>query len=508
MQDALLHISVAVAAFVLVSLIYSYLRFCTSPAGRWKFQVERRVAQLERHRSASRQAEAAFKVEGPALQDLRLTYLGKYFSGISVDELARHPNIGPGTVTKLREAGLTHLSDLGRSKMAAISGIGPAREGDLREALKKVVREAESRFDARACPEGAAFAIELERRKAAVLPLQALAAQSTEKAGAKIAELAERFSIARGISFSDFLFRHPYPGLTDEIMKRPVIIESTASTTAPVLPVNAQPRIVPQTSALPVAQLLPPTSTTSSTPGELPSLARFRAVADFGFAVARADGRLADSERRQIRAFLERRYALAPYLVDKLATLIGIAEKSGKSLDDSILEVRRTIPTDAWPELYQFAESVSAATGGLNPKKRDALGRVRRGLSGETTPSPVQPPPSPPSPLPVAALVPPAPPVRAVTDADRRATLEIAPATPLSAELIRRQYRLLTDRFDPEKFASHGPDFVALAAARRQHVEESARKLITAYNEPLEPPVAEPPADTRHNPDLDAVFGA
>ena len=508
MQDALLHVAVAIAALVLVCLTFEYLRFRTSPAYRWKTLVQRRVAVLEVHRAGIRHAEAECHADPPALEELLYSYLDKYLTGVSVEQLTRYPNIGPGTVTKLREAGLSNISAVGGARLVSIPGFGPARIKDLKEALKKIVQDAESRFTARACPEAIALDVEIARRRAAVERIRAAADSKTKEAGVELERLAERFNISRGITFGNFLFRHPYPGLTDEIMKRPVIIERPDSATAPDLPVNAQPRMVPQRSALPVAQLLPPTSTTSSTPGELPSLARFRAVAEFGFAVARADGRLADSERRQIRAFLERRYALAPYLVDKLATLIGIAEKSGKSLDDSILEVRRTIPTDAWPELYQFAESVSAATGGLNPKKRDALGRVRRGLSGEATPSPVQPPPSPPSPLPVAALVPSAPPVRAVTDADRRATLEIAPATPLSAELIRRQYRLLTDRFDPEKFASHGPDFVALAAARRRHVEESARKFIAAYNEPLEPPVAEPPTDTRHNPDLDAVFGA
>jgi hypothetical protein len=38
-------------------------------------------------------------------------------------------------------------------------------------------------------------------------------------------------------------------------------------------------------------------------------------------------------------------------------------------------------------------------------------------------------------------------------------------------------------------------------------VERAARQLLSAYNEPLEPPAAQPPGDLRHNPLLDELFG-
>ena len=98
--------------------------------------------------------------------------------------------------------------------------------------------------------------------------------------------------------------------------------------------------------------------------------------------------------------------------------------------------------------------------------------------------------------------------VATLTDLDCRLALDIAAATPLSVDLIRRQYRLLSDRFAPERFASHGPDFEKMAADKRLLVERAARHLLAEYNEPLEPPVAAPPTDLRHNPDLDDVFGA
>ena len=86
--------------------------------------------------------------------------------------------------------------------------------------------------------------------------------------------------------------------------------------------------------------------------------------------------------------------------------------------------------------------------------------------------------------------------------------LEIAKGTPLTADLVRRQYRLLTERDDPAKFASHGADFVALAEEKRKKVEQSARHLLEELGEKLEEEKQpEPSKDSRHNPDLDAAFG-
>jgi hypothetical protein len=78
----------------------------------------------------------------------------------------------------------------------------------------------------------------------------------------------------------------------------------------------------------------------------------------------------------------------------------------------------------------------------------------------------------------------------------------------VSADLIRRQYHLLSERYTPEKFESAGPDFVAVAQGKREAVVEAARALIEPFGEPLEDAArpAEPP-ELRHNPDLDAMFG-
>jgi hypothetical protein len=87
-------------------------------------------------------------------------------------------------------------------------------------------------------------------------------------------------------------------------------------------------------------------------------------------------------------------------------------------------------------------------------------------------------------------------------------TLEITSGIPLTADLIRRQYRLLTERLDPARLESHGPDFVKLARDKREKIEQAARALLESLGEMLEEDKKpEEPKDLRHNPDLDAVFG-
>jgi hypothetical protein len=105
--------------------------------------------------------------------------------------------------------------------------------------------------------------------------------------------------------------------------------------------------------------------------------------------------------------------------------------------------------------------------------------------------------------------VPEAKPALATNPEQRLAVLEIPPELPLSADLVRRQYNLLWDRYDPAKVEAMGPDFVALAQNKRDEVRTAATALMAQWNEPLEIEArAAAPRDLRENPDLDALFGA
>ncbi|MBO0697807.1 MAG: hypothetical protein J2P46_05400, partial [Zavarzinella sp.] len=202
--------------------------------------------------------------------------------------------------------------------------------------------------------------------------------------------------------------------------------------------------------------------------------------------------------RRQVRAFLARRYAPTADLVAQLDPLVAGIENDLPTLGDALWNVRRVVPAGDWPDLYQFAVSVADASGGeRNAREAECLARIAEELRA-----------GPKSPPPVPAVATPAPSSDTpLTEADCRAALDIDPGVALNVDLIRRQYRLLAERFAAGKFASHGPEFARMAAEKRERAERAARQLLAGYNEPLETPKAEPPADPRHNPDLDAVFG-
>jgi len=80
-------------------------------------------------------------------------------------------------------------------------------------------------------------------------------------------------------------------------------------------------------------------------------------------------------------------------------------------------------------------------------------------------------------------------------------TLEIKPDTPLSSDLVRRQYHLLS-----EKLEGVSADW---AVAARSALRSAAEALLAEWKETLDVPA--PPATVpalRHNPDLDAMFGS
>jgi uncharacterized tellurite resistance protein B-like protein len=470
------------ATLALIALIFAvfgffYLRFLRTPARVWKGRLLSVRTTLEEKLRSAQRTLAEIDAEPPGL---RQEYLDRHLRGLSVDSLMGYPGIGPATVSRLKDEGITSIDATLKVRLEDIGGIGPSRGTELIKAVKQVRQDAVSRFDAGACPEAVAYAQEVARRKAEGQQRRGAAEASVRTAEAGLAHLAERSRIAAGISFWGYLFGKPVPGLTDSVMA-----ESFDAPELPVAKFVAPPPVVESPSPPPA--LTPPVS----------PLDRLKAATRFGFAIAKADGRIAASERKQIRAFLERRYARDPELAGRLDGLLQSIESEVPTLGDALWGVQQTIPQTDWPDLYQFAASVADAAGVRNTREIECLARVAEALKIDT--APVAPPVVPPVPV--------ATPQAAVTDAEARTILEIAADVPLSADLVRRQYRLLTDRFDPSKFTGHGAKFTGMAAEKRARVEQAARHLLAEYNEPLELPSAPGPADPRHNPDLDAVFG-
>jgi hypothetical protein len=152
-------------------------------------------------------------------------------------------------------------------------------------------------------------------------------------------------------------------------------------------------------------------------------------------------------------------------------------------------------------------QEVLTASGGLNEREVRFRNKVssRLGVSvGELATSARTDPPSQAGPQPPGGEPPSLPPSR---ENDLR-LLEIDPSTALTADLVRRQYHLLTERYAPGKLQAMGAEFVEMARKKSEEIRQAASRLLDPFGEPLQvtPPQAADP-DLRHNPDLDAVFG-
>ncbi len=91
--------------------------------------------------------------------------------------------------------------------------------------------------------------------------------------------------------------------------------------------------------------------------------------------------------------------------------------------------------------------------------------------------------------------------------AELAAVLQLDSESPLTPDLVRRQYNLLNERYDPDKLQTLGPEFMELARSKRVAVRAAAQALLEQLGAPLEEPAAPVRHDLRENPDLDAILG-
>jgi DnaJ-domain-containing protein 1 len=238
---------------------------------------------------------------------------------------------------------------------------------------------------------------------------------------------------------------------------------------------------------------------------EHPWLPKLRAVVRFGFLVAKADGRVAQAEKKVLRQYLGEKFGHDGALLRQIDPLMEAAEKAALDEPAMLADVRSVTTAAEQRDLYSLAERITAASG-----ERKALERIAQAFELKT------PPPAPPrfaeGGKTVAPLPPPLPSGEGAggrgSSPDPRAVLEFEPAAALSPDLIRRRYTLLNEKLDPARAAALGPEFAAMADRKRAGLRRAAEALIAPFGVPLDPPAAPPPpADLRHNPDLDDVFG-
>jgi DnaJ-domain-containing protein 1 len=159
-------------------------------------------------------------------------------------------------------------------------------------------------------------------------------------------------------------------------------------------------------------------------------------------------------------------------------------------------------------DLLVFAHAVADASGGTNEREEEFLDRIARewrlsNWAGSQWSGDAAPAAKPQAKVEVETQT-----GLGTSREEQLAALEIEPGTPVTADLVRRQYHLLSERFAPEKFAAAGAEFVSMAESKRAAVRAAAAALMQESGEPLEVAAPEKPTDLRHNPDLDAMFGA
>jgi uncharacterized tellurite resistance protein B-like protein len=235
--------------------------------------------------------------------------------------------------------------------------------------------------------------------------------------------------------------------------------------------------------------------------GEAPvdeAVLRLQLTVEFAFAVARADGRIARKERAVIEEYLRRRWWDDSALRNRAKAFCAQYESALLDMDACLWHITARFSPEERRDLLEFACAIADASGERNQREQDLLERIARKLGVPLAPQPA----APPQPAPEK-------PVSAPTPDERLALLEIDSSIALSADLVRRQYHLLMERYAAEKVASLGPDFTAMADSKRTAIRAAAVALLEPFGEPLETaPPAEAPQELRHNPDLDAMFGA
>jgi hypothetical protein len=212
-----------------------------------------------------------------------------------------------------------------------------------------------------------------------------------------------------------------------------------------------------------------------------------------GYAVARADGRLAQAERAAIEEHFERQFARHPAMENRARSLCAHYAKASIDLKDLVSRIKRAFPASALPSLLDFARTIARA-GSTNARKTACYEELSRGLSFTS---------SEPKSIPMATLATSGP----AFHTSLRGALEIDPDVSLTAELVRRQYNKLAERYNAAKLAHLGADFEKLAAERHAAARAAAEAFLQELSEPLELPTPPPPASLRENRELDELFG-
>lgn len=512
-------IAAIIVGVVLLIVAGLHLRLSLTPEYAWKKRVIAIVREAEeKRRLAERQISQLRAEREQAQRDFAAHVKTRIFQSMSVDLLKDYPGIGDATVQRLRDAGLRQISEVMRFNLFRIDGFGPARVRDISSALANLESFANKRIadpgDPVVLAERSQQEKDDQRRWERMNECEAIAKHS----GGVLQDFHARRALADRINIVTYLVSGWFPNLSPEQLSetltyptfryetpkaapepKPAPKQQSEVTIHESIPEPTKPIELPNPAEVPKATESPvPKPPIVEAPPQAPPtpVEILKAVAGLGLAVAKADGRIAASERKQLSVFLERRFAPTAELKAMIAGLVAAESADILPLADAIWEAKRCVSARQFGDLYQLACSIADAAGERNAREIATLAEVRSSLSLDDKNNANLPP----------VIV--ESPSTELTEAIGRERLEIAPGVTLSVDLIRRQYRLLDERYSHAKFAGTDPEFAKLAEEKRKAVLAAAEFLIKAFGEPLTPPdQPKQPVDDRHNPDLDAVFG-
>jgi hypothetical protein len=459
--------------FVAGTLLYAYFLYRRSPEKQWCNRVTQMMAAAQRRAAAERQELQRVGVKNEATEkNVRERAFHTFLTSLSVEQLDPYPGIGPATIAKLRDAGYPNLALL-QSGPIQVSGLGEKRLGDVKRAVRDLVKQARSRFDAGACREAQELASQLQVLRASATEHGFRAHARLRAAENVVAQLQPLADLARHYSFSEHVQavakKEGFPPQLLELalpdLERTIVAadeRAKAAYAASNKPTPVGPQVPPAFESARSNPASPVRQAAEPAPAASPVLAAAQAQATAAIPVSLAS-----------------------------------APASQDLFRDALHSASPAVPPPAAPSI---SPQRLAAVEPLTAKIAQPSEAKTKPPAAE--PAVIEPPPTKKAEPPEAKTKPQA------SREEQLELLEIDPSTPLSADLVRRQYNLLSERYASEKFATAGPEFVAMAQSKRDAILTAATALMESLGEKLDvEPSSARPQDLRHNPDLDAMFG-
>jgi uncharacterized tellurite resistance protein B-like protein len=483
-----------IVAFALSTVVgYYYHQYRRSPEKAWRDRVSSLALQAKYQvENDTRRLSGQNKQHAIEIEDLKSRAFHSFLATIPVDALKSFPRIGDGTVAKLQQAGYSTVASI-RNANVVISGLGEKRLKDISNAVQGTVTQARERFAKGDCPQAVELSSRLASANSKHLELQSVIQSRIDSARRVIEDTGNSYRVACKVTFLRWFFKKKEPMVPQEMLKQTLPDLSTVTSEA-----EAHARQLVSCAASAQSALGVPERSSHEISGE----ALLEISCELAFAVARIDGRIARSERDKILKLMQSRSARSPDVDNRIKLLMAHYETAAIDVDACLRRIRDEFPPAQRQEFLLLANQVAAAAGQMNDREIGFLNRLSHEWDVPWNAPKVLA--EPPASTSVSATVPMTP----IRPSDPRAVLEIEPSVPLTVDLIRRQYNLLSERLALDKVQAMGMEFVTLAENKRAAIRAAGEALIKQFGEPLEPP-EQPgePAELRHNPDLDAMLG-